>query len=618
MKTICTLSSPKIPVFLLLMVCFVLPINNFAQNPVTKAMNASFQNRWTNNFLANGAGTAILSPTNSNTWVVMPVPNVPECVYIKLANEELYLNTEKGLGISAISPSWHSAMWKIRKMEGTEYYQLINYWKGQPLNNETQKLEVSPAQDGFFSAMWLMNLSEIASNNPSNNIAYIINDPVVANENYTISNPYILVEEAADGGTDPAIYGMINLRLMKNNQVERTWTLFERTEAAGSRVIAPESKAVLLSMPYHLISINPNEAEQYSLSLEAHLYDYDQNSANDDLGNGGSTLLFTEAVDAPKEVVFYLKGEGKVKVAATLTRTGSTGFVKMDETLITGDAYSAEEDPSPWIYTATKNWMGALPDHMKLKDVSIPGTHDAGSRFGGAAAETQTWTITEQLNSGIRYLDIRCRRVGDKFAIHHGSVYQNQNFDDVMTEVKDFLRDHPKEVLVMRVKNEHDSAAGSRTFSEIWNGYLRNYPNLFYYQNNSDVSLGSVRGKVFVLCQVPSACLNNGISYFSVDAVQDKYDVRWLAHEEQGEEYASLPSKKKLINNYIDKAASAPGWVLNHLSGAVGMIPSDVARATNRSAYEYLGKNSNKRKLGILSMDFPGEQLIYRIIKSNF
>jgi hypothetical protein len=617
MKTIYTLSSPKILVFLLLMVCFVFPINNYAQNPVTKAMNASFQNRWTNNFLANGAGTAILSPANSNTWVVMPVPSVPECVYIKLANEELYLNTENGLGITAVSPGWHSAMWKIRKMEGTEYYQLINYWKGQPLNNETQKLEVSPAQDGYFSAMWVMNLSEIASNNPSNNIAYIIDDPAVANENYTISNPYILVEEAADGGTDPAIYGMINLRLMKNDKVEKTWNLFNRTEASGSRVIAPQSKAVVLLIPDNIISINPNEAEQYSLSLEAHLFDYDQNSGNDLLGNSGSTLPFTEAFDAPKEVVLNFNGEGKVKIAATLKRTASTGFMKIDETLITGDAYSAEEDPAPWIYTATKNWMGALSDNVKLKDVSIPGTHDAGSRFGGAAAETQTWTIKEQLNSGIRYLDIRCRRVGDKFAIHHGSVYQNQNFDDVMTEVKDFLRDNPKEVVVMRIKNETDSAAGSSTFREIWNGYLNNYPNLFYSSNYSDASLGAVRGKVFVLCQVPSACSNNGTSYYSID-VQDKYDVRWLAHEKEGDEYATLPSKKKLINNYIDKAASAPGWILNHLSGSTGMIPSDVARATNRSAYEYLGNNSGKRKLGILSMDFPGEQLIYRIIKSNF
>jgi 1-phosphatidylinositol phosphodiesterase len=370
-------------------------------------------------------------------------------------------------------------------------------------------------------------------------------------------------------------------------------------------------------MPYNVIPINPNEAEQYSLSLEAHLFDYDQNSGNDLLGNSGSTLQFMEAFDAPKEVVLNFNGEGKVKIAATLTRTASTGFKKIDETLITGDAYSAEEDPAPWIYTATKNWMGALPDNVSIKDVSIPGTHDAGSRFGGAAAETQTWTITEQLNSGIRYLDIRCRGVGNKFTIHHGSFYQNQNFDDVTTEVKNFLSNNPKEVVVMRIKKETDSAAGSSTYSEIWNGYLNNYPNLFYSSNNSNASLGEVRGKIFVLCQIPSICSYNGINFSTID-VQDKYDVRWLAHEEEGEVYATLPSKKKLINNYIDKAAYATGWMINHLSGSTGMIPSDVARATNRSAYEYLGNKTSKRKLGILSMDFPGEQLIYRIIKSNF
>jgi hypothetical protein len=282
-----------------------------------------------------------------------------------------------------------------------------------------------------------------------------------------------------------------------------------------------------------------------------------------------------------------------------------------------GSNFSTQPDPNGWIYTATKKWMSYLPNNTRLKDISIPGTHDSGSRFGGIAAETQTWTITEQLNAGIRYLDIRCRRTGASFAIHHGAFFQNQMFGDVMNEIVAFLAANPTETVIMHVQEEHTPQEGSKSFQEIWNDYASRYGNYLFTGGDSNTTLGQVRGKVFV--RRAAAFSGYGMDNGHDTQSQNRYQVFFLAHEQTKSYYwATLPSKKKEVNRYIDIAESTDNWVLNYLSGSTGMAPIDVARATNATAYQHLGQKSNKRKVGILIMDYPGEKIIYRIIKTNF
>lgn len=69
--------------------------------------------------------------------------------------------------------------------------------------------------------------------------------------------------------------------------------------------------------------------------------------------------------------------------------------------------------------------------------------------------------------------------------------------------------------------------------------------------------------------------------------------------------------------DHIAKAAHSNQLVVNHLSGAVGMKPRHLAGIVNESAYKSIGLYAGKRKLGVLVMDYPGDRLIYRIVKSN-
>lgn len=54
-------------------------------------------------------------------------------------------------------------------------------------------------------------------------------------------------------------------------------------------------------------------------------------------------------------------------------------------------------------------WMKRLSNQKNIDTISIPGTHDSASFYGGDIVQTQSMSITSQLNSGVRFLDIRLR-----------------------------------------------------------------------------------------------------------------------------------------------------------------------------------------------------------------
>lgn len=295
-------------------------------------------------------------------------------------------------------------------------------------------------------------------------------------------------------------------------------------------------------------------------------------------------------------------------------------FDLFDESTRSGGAVSFESQPKPWLVNATENWMSKLPDATQLKDISIPGTHDSGARFGLSVCQNQAWSIFNQLQAGIRYFDIRNRRTKTSFAIHHGPCFQRMMFGHVLNQIKSFLNEHPNETIIMRVKEEHSAESGSESFAQIWAGYMQNYGDLFLEDMGRLPTLGEARGKIVVLRNAGFVGYGQPMFGNADIVIQDAYKVFWLLHDNPfGSGTVSLPQKIRLIEQYINFVGSSDALTLNHLSGAVGMLPQHVARATNTASYDFIkSEKTNQKKLGLLIMDFPGEHLIYRIIKANF
>ena len=144
-------------------------------------------------------------------------------------------------------------------------------------------------------------------------------------------------------------------------------------------------------------------------------------------------------------------------------------------------AYSQEPRCDP--KDLNPDWMATIPDHRPLQLVSIPGTHDTMARFGTTkfmlkyVYETQTMELKDQLEAGIRALDIRCRHVRNECHVYHQQIDQKVSLGQVLDICRYFLKAHPSETILMRIKDkEYSKIASNRTFeetfaNEYWNKY---------------------------------------------------------------------------------------------------------------------------------------------------
>ena len=147
-----------------------------------------------------------------------------------------------------------------------------------------------------------------------------------------------------------------------------------------------------------------------------------------------------------------------------------------------------------------KAWMKALDGDKLLSQFSVPGAHNSGARFEPirGTARCQHLTIPQQLNAGVRFLDIRCRHLNDAFAIYHGPIYQRLSFDDVLQNVFDFLAANRSETVILSVQEAQDARHNTRSFEATFDDYVAKNPSRWLL-NQAIPTLGQARGKIVLL-----------------------------------------------------------------------------------------------------------------------
>ncbi|MFE5540756.1 phosphatidylinositol-specific phospholipase C [Streptomyces sp. NPDC056519] len=250
-----------------------------------------------------------------------------------------------------------------------------------------------------------------------------------------------------------------------------------------------------------------------------------------------------------------------------------------------------------------------LDDSIPLQRLTIPGTHNSGARYGGAYTGCQDTSIEAQLNSGIRFLDIRCRAFEGKLYIHHGATYQNLTFQDVLDSCRNFLSGNPRETVLMRVKQEYSEERGE-TFGKVFDQYLDagSNPPAFHLGGTLPL-LGQARGKVILLAD--NAGLP-GVRYgdASVFDIQDAFMTEPIA-------------KFKKIEDHFLKAVSQPGKLfVNYVSTAAALPIGYTSRQLNPKVKAYSDglRLNGKVGLGIIPMDYPNNQpgLLDSLLLQNF
>jgi hypothetical protein len=115
-------------------------------------------------------------------------------------------------------------------------------------------------------------------------------------------------------------------------------------------------------------------------------------------------------------------------------------------------------------------WMRYVPDDTSVMTLSIPGTHNSCCVHGLLGlGKAQELDLPDQLNAGIRFVDIRFTHYQDNLCVHHDVICTEKSYVDVLTICFDFLRQHPSETILMSVDDESrfDDALGEFAPSRI-------------------------------------------------------------------------------------------------------------------------------------------------------
>lgn len=257
------------------------------------------------------------------------------------------------------------------------------------------------------------------------------------------------------------------------------------------------------------------------------------------------------------------------------------------------------------------NWMSQIPDERYLHEINIPGTHDGSMAVIGTAgnisdkmyeyARTQTLTVKEQLNAGVRAIDFRMTHeettsslgrdvtidhgYGDDvvFLVHgkpvgplefrfyslkhsevhrgmsrHSKTYYYWNMyclQDALNDAAGFLREHPTETVIYEIGLESDAARnGAETYRRArklldkWASTINPSTGKPYiYTDYSKMpKLSEVRGQIFILSK-DAVSLGYGAGYstpngwgaggVTIAGQSFSYENHWEASAEKKLEY---------------------------------------------------------------------------------
>ena len=292
-----------------------------------------------------------------------------------------------------------------------------------------------------------------------------------------------------------------------------------------------------------------------------------------------------------------------------------------------------------------KKWMAFLPDTIRLSEINIPGTHDSCAfrvQFP-FFSRCQTSTVTEQLNSGIRFLDIRVEKTDKKLKLVHNiadcknpeKTNESLYLDDVIYACKHFLSENPTEVILLSYKRD-DGANQEETFDTFFENYLKN--DRIWYTENRIPSLKESRGKIVLLNRdninpnnPEYTDFNTGVNLSTWVYQKENTERIYEAAELLGRDgaltgktftvqdlYGLTPQKKwhSAVLPFIKTPPETDDILITFFScGSLLYNPKRSAKYINKKLKDITLRKA--KKYGWIILDYPTERFIKEIINSN-
>uniref|UniRef100_A0A3P8NPW4 Phosphatidylinositol-specific phospholipase C X domain-containing protein n=1 Tax=Astatotilapia calliptera TaxID=8154 RepID=A0A3P8NPW4_ASTCA len=266
--------------------------------------------------------------------------------------------------------------------------------------------------------------------------------------------------------------------------------------------------------------------------------------------------------------------------------------------LVRKKCFNENPDLDPRSYNL--DWMKSIPEETPLSAISIPGTHESLTLYGGPLAICQVWNLKQQLNVGVRYFDLHAgiwlpTQKNVYIRDSHWMFWQHTELDNVIRDILDFLRDHKSETVILKVTLH---GLYKKQVAQLTKELIDNFRNKIWTQTmtpNMKVARGNI---VFLQTDVFHAGTENHDSHF--------FERNRLKNVEE---------RLKQIKSHICEHHI----VVTETSTSLFNNPKILARNVNEQLYDFVDWHKKISKnygcLGVISMNFPSAQLIKNIIQ---
>ena len=265
-------------------------------------------------------------------------------------------------------------------------------------------------------------------------------------------------------------------------------------------------------------------------------------------------------------------------------------------------------------------WMSSLDEDRAINELSIPGTHDSGAThsIADAAGKCQSLSIKDQLYIGVRFFDIRLQLVGDDFNIVHSFVDQDTEFDDVLSDMVDFIKENPSEFLIVSIKKDADSKRAEGDFATLLEEELREYSQIST-STTLPRTVGEARGKIYIISRYENSTIGVPAYHGWQDSTSFKLGELYVQ-----DNYKVDSADVKIADIEATMAVADRceyGLVLNYTScyltsGFPPTYAATPAKTINPWLLERLHIES--RPQGVLVCDFMTSDLVKAIWEVNF
>ena len=187
-----------------------------------------------------------------------------------------------------------------------------------------------------------------------------------------------------------------------------------------------------------------------------------------------------------------------------------------------------------------ESWMQYLPDDLLITNISIPGTHNSCTyRTSYSMSKCQTYSLKEQLHQGVRYLDLRCIYKKNGLQMYHGIDKLGLSLDTCLVWVRDFLQEHPSEIVFLRFQREKKT--GKETDEQYYTAICAVFEKIGLSMfNNAAITnktVGNWRGKAIIveynnMYKIPQSTdayrYLTGFSYWGYLSTTGQVETKWL------------------------------------------------------------------------------------------